>query len=293
MRERLRPSRIQLTTGQTLFTPRCWACCWPRGPPGLGGRCLLRRCSFSWPEPRSACARRTACWPDVSRSPSPLTARACGPTFRSFAKGAFGAKAGESPAPPNSAGQIFPAYAEVLQVAQDGQGDVSGIEEGPRDGLHVAGGDGFDARHQFVEREEPAEVHLLARQVGHPAGAGFQAQHERALEIILAPAQLFFADGLFLELAELVHYRRHHLAGGLARSSRINGKAAGIAVRAQFGEHRVRQPLALADVLEQARAHPPAQQGVEHITREPLFVRQRVGWHPQAQMYLLERLLVA
>src|ERR1017187_484504 len=164
MRERLRPSRIQLTTGQTLFTPRCWACCWPRGPPGLGGRCLLRRCSFSWPEPRSACARRTACWPDVSRSPSPLTARACGPTFLSFAKGAFGAKAGESPAPPNSAGQIFPAYAEVLQVAQDGQGDVFGIEEGPRDGLHVAGGDGFDARHQFVEREEPAEVHLLARQ---------------------------------------------------------------------------------------------------------------------------------
>ena len=77
------------------------------------------------------------------------------------------------------------------------------------------------------------------------------------------------------------------------RRSGVNGKAAGIAVGAQLGEHRVGQALPLADVLKQARAHAAAQQGVQHVAGEPLLVRQRIGGHAQAQVHLLQRLLVA
>ena len=81
--------------------------------------------------------------------------------------------------------------------------DLSGVEERLRDPLHVAGGHRFDALHQFVQREEAAEVHLLARQVRHAAGGGFQAQHQRALQMVLGPPQFFLAHRLLLELAEL------------------------------------------------------------------------------------------
>ena len=79
----------------------------------------------------------------------------------------------------------------------------------------------------------------------------------------------------------------------LDRRARVDRQAAGIAIRIQLGEHRVRQPLPLADVLEQARAHAAAQQRVEHVAGEPLLVRQRIGRHSQAQVHLFQRLLVA
>jgi hypothetical protein len=77
------------------------------------------------------------------------------------------------------------------------------------------------------------------------------------------------------------------------RRAGIDRQAARIAVRAQLREDGVRQPLPLADVLEQARAHAAAQQGVEHVTGEALLVRQRIRRHAQAQMHLFQRLLVA
>src|SRR5215467_12314266 len=69
-----------------------------------------------------------------------------------------------------STGQFLPADAEILQISEHRQGDLFGFEEGLRDPLHVAGGNRFDALHQLVQGEEPAEVHLLPRQVRHATG---------------------------------------------------------------------------------------------------------------------------
>jgi hypothetical protein len=46
-----------------------------------------------------------------------------------------------------SADQVFPANLEIIEVAQHRQGDLSGVEEFPRDILDVAGVDRFDALH--------------------------------------------------------------------------------------------------------------------------------------------------
>jgi len=45
-------------------------------------------------------------------------------------------------------------------------------------------------RDDLVNGEEAAEVHLLARQVGHAAGGGFKTEHDVALELVFGSLQL-------------------------------------------------------------------------------------------------------
>src|SRR3954453_1400496 len=49
------------------------------------------------------------------------------------------------------AGQFFAADLEVFQIAEYGQRDLLGVEEGLRDSLHVGGRDGLDALYQLVQ----------------------------------------------------------------------------------------------------------------------------------------------
>ncbi len=78
--------------------------------------------------------------------------------------------------------------------------------------LHLFGGDGFDALDHLVQREEALEIHLLAGQVAHAAGGGFQAQHEGALQVVLGAAQLFVRNQIFFQLAKFVHDGLDHFA---------------------------------------------------------------------------------
>ena len=48
-----------------------------------------------------------------------------------------------------------------------------------------------------------AEVHLLAGEIGHAAGGGFQAEHQGPLQVILGAAKFFVAHPVPLELPEL------------------------------------------------------------------------------------------
>src|ERR1039457_6901441 len=95
-----------------------------------------------------------------------------------------------------SAHQVFAADLESVQVAEDCDGNLFRIEERLGDALHVGGADLLDAFHQLVEGEEAAEVHLLARQIGHAAGSGFQTEHQRTLQVILGAPQLLAKDHL-------------------------------------------------------------------------------------------------
>ena len=137
------------------------------------------------------------------------------------------------------------------------------------------------------------KVHLLARQVGHAAGGGFQAQHERTLQMVLGAAQFFVGDPLLLEQLEFLEDRLDHLARGLDGCAGVDREAAGVAIRIQFGEHSVGQPLPLADILEQARTHAAAEHRVQHVAGEAVLMRHRIRRHAQAEMHLLERFLVA
>ena len=69
-------------------------------------------------------------------------------------------------------------------------------------------GHGFDAVDQLVQAEEAAEVHFLPRQVRHAAGGRFQAEHQRALQVVLGAPQFFVGHRFLLELAEFLQDRR-------------------------------------------------------------------------------------
>ena len=69
-------------------------------------------------------------------------------------------------------------------------------------------------------------------------------------------------------------------------------EAASVAIRIQLGKDGIRQALPLADVLEEARTHPAAQQRIQHVTDKAVFVRYRIRRHAEADVYLLERFLV-
>src|SRR6266581_9504638 len=96
------------------------------------------------------------------------------------------------------AGQAGAVEGEAVEGAKDGDGDLFGLEIPLGKGLEFFPRDGFDGSENFVERIEAPEVQLLASKIGHARAGGLEREHERALEVILRAAKLFFGDrGLF------------------------------------------------------------------------------------------------
>src|SRR5580704_18899696 len=85
----------------------------------------------------------------------------------------------------------------------------------------------------------------------------------------------------------------HDLGCGRERSAGIDGQAARIAVGIEVAVDRVGQPLALADVLEESRAHASAEKCIENVSRVALLVCDRMRGYAQAQLHLFERFLIA
>jgi len=54
---------------------------------------------------------------------------------------------------------------QIAEVAEDGYGDLLGLEELLRQRLNVGGGYSFDGGDDLVDRVETAEVHLLTGKV--------------------------------------------------------------------------------------------------------------------------------
>src|SRR6267378_5294714 len=92
------------------------------------------------------------------------------------------------------AGQARAVEGEAVEGAEDGDGDLAGLEIALGEGLEFFVVDGFDAGEDFVERIEAAEIQLLAGEIGHAGTGGLEREHQRALEMILRAAKLFFRD---------------------------------------------------------------------------------------------------
>src|SRR5258708_23162295 len=93
------------------------------------------------------------------------------------------------------AGQARAVEGEAVEGAEDGDGDLAGLEISLREGLEFLVGDGFDPGEDFVERIEAAEIQLLAGKIGHAGAGGLEREHQRAFEMILRAAKLFFRYG--------------------------------------------------------------------------------------------------
>ncbi len=107
----------------------------------------------------------------------------------------------------------------------------------------------------------------------------------------MAAPQLRVCRWRQLDLTKLDNHQIDHLADRIVGAARINGQVAGIAIRAQTTEDRIRKPALFANVLKESRAHRPAQHGVEHVTRIPIVVVLRVAARAHADVTLLEVLV--
>src|SRR5260370_41134934 len=94
----------------------------------------------------------------------------------------------------DSAGQAGAVEGEAVQGTEDGDGDLGRLERTPGKGLEFVVSDGFDAGENFVERIEAAKIQFLAREIRHARAGGVERKHQRALEVILRAAQLFFRN---------------------------------------------------------------------------------------------------
>src|SRR5438270_5859313 len=73
------------------------------------------------------------------------------------------------------AGQVVAVDVELAEVAERREGDGLGPEELLGESLDGGRGDGFNLGDDLVDGEEAAEVHRLAREVGHAGGGGLEA----------------------------------------------------------------------------------------------------------------------
>ncbi len=165
------------------------------------------------------------------------------------------------------------------------------MEELIGDLLHFFFGHPFDAFHHLIYSEEPVEEKRLPRQVRHTAAGRFQAQRERTLQVILGPAQFLVRYRFVLQIAEFGQCQIHHFPYILNRRSPVHRQAPGIAIKIQFGEDRVSQPLLLPHVLEQARTHPATQNRAQYIARISFLMRNRVCRHAHTDVHLFQRSL--
>src|SRR6476660_2134229 len=175
---------------------------------------------------------------------------------------------------------------EAVEGAEDGDGDLVGLEILAGQGLEFFAGYGFDAGQDFVKRIKPAEVQFLAREIGHARTGGLQREHQRTLQVILRPAKFFFRDRRFLQRAKFLNCEIDHLADGIRSGASVDGHHACIRVRRELAKHRIGKALLLANILEQARRHAPTQKIVEDGDAKAVLVSERNRRDADAEMDL-------
>ena len=85
-------------------------------------------------------------------------------------------------------------------------------------------------------------------------------------------------------------HRLDDFADRFVGAAGVDGDVAGVAIRAEAAEHRVGQPALLADVLEQPRAHRPAEHRVQDVADVAVVVVLRIAVGAETDVALLELL---
>src|SRR6201996_46792 len=129
------------------------------------------------------------------------------------------------------ADQVAARNREMPEVSEQRERQTLGIEELPRQPLHVGRAHPVDLCRNLLRREETAVIHLLARQRAHARGRALQSQHHVALDLVLRSAQVIFGDRLRLHTAQLYQRQVQHLACALHGAAGIDRKRSGVAER--------------------------------------------------------------
>src|SRR5262249_45384010 len=139
--------------------------------------------------------------------------------------------------------------------------------------------------------ELPVEVDLLPGQMRHATRCALEVQHKAALEMILRAPQFGLRQRFILQPAKLRHHDIDQLADGVVRASRIDRHGAGITIRTEATEDRVREASLLPNVLEESRTHRAAENGVQNVARITILVILLVAARPETNVTLFELLI--
>jgi len=121
-----------------------------------------------------------------------------------------------------SAGEAIAGEGETVDGAEDGGGDLVGLEETASERLNIFAGDGVDGGEDFVERSETVEIEFLAGEIGHAGTGGLEGKHERALEMVLGAEEFLFGERRFLHGAKFGDGEIENLADGFFGGARVN-----------------------------------------------------------------------
>ena len=141
------------------------------------------------------------------------------------------------------AGEVGAGDLHLAEVAEEGEGDALGAEEGLGEGLDGSWGDGVDFGDDLVDGEEAAEVHLLACEVGHAAAGGLEAEDDVGFELVFGALELGVGDGFVLEAAEFGEGGGEDFGGFIGRAAGVDGECAGVAEGADLGVDGVGEAL--------------------------------------------------
>ena len=150
------------------------------------------------------------------------------------------------------ADEVFAGEFEFVEAAEEGDGDAVGEEEGAGLLLDLIGGDGIEAVEDFFDGEEVLEVHLLAGEVGHAGGGGFEAEEDVALDLLLGAVELFGGEEGVFEAGELGHDEGDHFEGLVGGGAGVDAEGAGVRVGAEIGVDGVGHAALFANGLEEA-----------------------------------------
>src|SRR5207249_9014510 len=130
------------------------------------------------------------------------------------------------------------------------------------------------------------------RDPAHAAVAGLEAEEQAALHLVLRTQELVGRESVARDARELVADDLNHLARPLRAGADVDPGVAGVTVRGEEGVDGIRLAAPLADLLEEARAHAASEREVHDVRRVAVGVGLRDPGRPQAEVYLLETLLV-
>src|ERR1035437_9935557 len=157
-----------------------------------------------------------------------------------------------TPSPCLPTHQTRPPQLDPIQATQQCDGDAGRVKELLRHGLYLGRVHCADAGDDLINSNELVEVHLLARQVGHARIGALHPQQDVALDLILGAGQLFHAQQLLLQLAELLQYQLHHVQTLIYRGACKDAQGSGVAAGAHVGVDGVGHAPLLANGLEEA-----------------------------------------
>ena len=106
-------------------------------------------------------------------------------------------------------------------------------EEPIREPEHVLCRHLLDRRQHLVEAEGVIAIHLLPREVRHAARRALEAEHQRALQVILGAAQLDRIEPARLHLPDLGDHDVDQLRDGFVRAPGVDAERAGVLIRAR------------------------------------------------------------